>query len=98
MGVNINGVKNCVRAELQNFSTKGGSIVNAASVAGQEGVPFNSAYGASKAGVISLCKSVAKEVAPRNIRVNGESDLDSAQKLPLIQSQQSAPALLTPIS
>lgn len=48
----------------------GGSIVNAASVAGQEGVPFNSPYGASKAGVISITKSVAKEVGKQGIRIN----------------------------
>lgn len=70
MDINLNGVKNCMRAQLQNFSPSGGCIVNAASVAGQQGTPFNSAYAASKAAVISLTKSVAKEVAQDKIRVN----------------------------
>ncbi|KAK5447973.1 hypothetical protein LTS15_009472 [Exophiala xenobiotica] len=73
MGVNLAGVKNCMRAQLQRFSPRGGCIVNAASVAGQAGTPFNSAYAASKAAVISLTKSVAKEVGQDNIRVNAIS-------------------------
>ncbi|KAF5963276.1 hypothetical protein FCOIX_13900 [Fusarium coicis] len=70
VNINLNGVKNCTRAELRHFSPKGGSIVNASSKVAQEGAPFNSAYAASKAGVALLTKSVAKEVAEDNIRIN----------------------------
>lgn len=53
------------------MATKGGSIVNIASIAGLNGQPYLSAYGASKAASISLTRSMAKELAPMNIRVNG---------------------------
>ena len=47
-----------------------GRIVNVASVAGKEGNPNASHYSASKAGLIALTKSLAKEVATRNVLVN----------------------------
>ena len=47
-----------------------GRIVNIASVAGKEGNPNASHYSASKAGLIALTKSVAKEVATKGILVN----------------------------
>ncbi len=47
-----------------------GRIVNIASVAGKEGNPNASHYSASKAGLIALTKSLAKEVATRGILVN----------------------------
>jgi 2-dehydro-3-deoxy-L-rhamnonate dehydrogenase (NAD+) len=47
-----------------------GRIVNIASVAGKEGNPNASHYSASKAGLIALTKSLAKEVATRGIAVN----------------------------
>ena len=52
---------------------KNGRIVNIASIAGKEGNPLMSAYSASKAGVISFTKSLAKEVASHNIIVNAVS-------------------------
>ena len=47
-----------------------GRIVNIASIAGKEGNPNASAYSASKAGVVSLTKSLGKELAKTGIRVN----------------------------
>src|SRR4029077_8215532 len=47
-----------------------GRIVNVASVAGKEGNPNDSAYSASKAAVIALTKSLGKETATTDIRVN----------------------------
>jgi len=47
-----------------------GRIVNLASIAGKEGNPAQSAYSASKAGVIALTKSLGKELAKSEIRVN----------------------------
>jgi NAD(P)-dependent dehydrogenase (short-subunit alcohol dehydrogenase family) len=47
-----------------------GRIVNIASIAGKEGNPNASAYSASKAGVIGLTKSLGKELAKTDIRVN----------------------------
>jgi NAD(P)-dependent dehydrogenase (short-subunit alcohol dehydrogenase family) len=48
----------------------GGSIVNIATMAGYSGGPNICAYGASKAGLINLTKSMAQEWAPWNVRVN----------------------------
>ena len=47
-----------------------GRIVNIASVAGKEGNPNASHYSASKAGVIALTKSLAKELATKGVLVN----------------------------
>ncbi|KAJ9641013.1 hypothetical protein H2199_005681 [Coniosporium tulheliwenetii] len=57
-------------AGVRHFSKEGGSIVNAASIAGLMGRPNTSAYVASKHGVIGLTRSVAKETGVRGIRVN----------------------------
>lgn len=48
----------------------GGSIVNIASIAALNGTPGLIAYGAAKAGVVHLTKSLALQLAPRKIRVN----------------------------
>ena len=48
----------------------GGSIVNIASIAALNGTPGLMAYGAAKAGVVHLTKSLALQLAPRRIRVN----------------------------
>lgn len=59
------------RAVTQHMVQRGwGRIVNIASVAGKEGNPNASHYSASKAGVIALTKSLAKEVATKGVLVN----------------------------
>jgi 3-oxoacyl-[acyl-carrier protein] reductase len=59
------------RAITPHMSARGwGRIVNVASVAGKEGTPNASHYSASKAGLIALTQSLAKEVATQGVLVN----------------------------
>ena len=60
----------CRHVVQQMLKTGYGRIVNIASVAGKEGNPNASHYSASKAGLIALTKSLAKEVATKGILVN----------------------------
>ena len=69
--VNLNGLFYCNQTAIRAMEQTGyGRIVNIASVAGKEGNPNASAYSASKAGVIGFTKSLGKEVAKTDIRVN----------------------------
>lgn len=64
------GCKHGVRAMKQNPKPSGGSIINVSSVSGLRGQLGNGAYGASKAGVGLLTKTVAVENAALQIRCN----------------------------
>ena len=69
--VNLNGLFHCCREVVPWMRESGyGRIVNIASVAGKDGNPNASAYSASKAAVIALTKSLGKELADTQIRVN----------------------------
>ncbi|MDO6730761.1 SDR family NAD(P)-dependent oxidoreductase [Marinovum sp. 2_MG-2023] len=71
MNVNLNGIFHTCRAIVPHMQTGDyGRIVNISSMAGKEGNPNASAYSVSKAGVIGLTKSLGKELATSNIRVN----------------------------
>lgn len=71
MDVNITGLFFCCQALLPHMTERDyGRIVNIASVAGKDGNPNACAYSASKAGVIALTKSLAKEVAKTGVRIN----------------------------
>jgi NAD(P)-dependent dehydrogenase (short-subunit alcohol dehydrogenase family) len=71
MQINVFGTFNCCKAVVPAMLSGGyGRIVNLASLAGKEGTPNASAYSASKAAVIALTKSLAKELATRGIVVN----------------------------
>jgi len=84
---NLRGVLVCSQYGVRLMARSGGgSIVNIASIIGRFGNPGQSVYGASKAGVIGLTYSLAKEVAPKQIRVNavapGVIDTDMIAALP----------------
>jgi 2-dehydro-3-deoxy-L-rhamnonate dehydrogenase (NAD+) len=69
--VNLTGVFEVTRHVVPVMRHGGwGRIVNMASLAGKDGSPNLSAYSAAKAGVIAFTKSLGKELADTNIRVN----------------------------
>jgi NAD(P)-dependent dehydrogenase (short-subunit alcohol dehydrogenase family) len=71
VAVNLKGVvMGCKHAIPHMLARGGGSIVNTASVEGLMGRRVRAAYGASKAGVVLLTKSVAAQYGPRGIRCN----------------------------
>jgi 3-oxoacyl-[acyl-carrier protein] reductase len=69
--VNLKSAFNFIHAVTPiMFKQKGGSIINMSSVVGVSGNANQSNYSASKAGLIGLAKSIAKELGPRNVRAN----------------------------
>lgn len=85
--VNLTGTFNLVRAVTRTMmKQRSGAIVNLTSVVGEMGNAGQAAYAATKAGLIGLTKSVARELASRNVRVNavapGYVDTDMTQALP----------------
>ncbi len=83
---NLKGVFNFTKAACRPMmSQQSGKIVNIASVVGVVGNPGQANYVASKAGVIGFTKSVAKELASRNIQANciapGFIETDMTEKL-----------------
>ena len=74
MALNVTGPFYLCRAVMPHMRARGyGRIVNIASIAGKEGNPNMVAYSASKAALIGLTKSIAKEVASEGICVNAVS-------------------------
>jgi 3-oxoacyl-[acyl-carrier protein] reductase len=71
MNTNLKGVYLCSKAVTMGMMKKrAGKIVNLSSVIGLTGNAGQAAYAASKAGVLGLTKSLAKELSSRNIQVN----------------------------
>lgn len=72
MDTNLKGAWNFAKAALRVMlrQDSGGSILNISSISGSVGMPGQSNYSASKAGMIGLTKALAKEVASRQVTVN----------------------------
>lgn len=71
LDTNLKGVYNCTRAVTKiMMKQRSGKIINIASVVGLTGNAGQVNYAAAKAGIIGLTKSVAKELAARNITAN----------------------------
>ena len=68
--VNLTGTFLCTRAAAKLMVKRGGAIVNISSVVGLAGNIGQANYAASKAGIIGLTKTCARELAPRGVRVN----------------------------
>ena len=71
INTNLKGCFNMIKALSRNFiKRKYGKIINISSVSALMGLAGQANYSASKAGIIALTKSVARELASRNIRCN----------------------------
>ena len=71
INVNLKGTFNMIKHTYTHFMRKrAGRIVNVSSIVGLTGNAGQANYSASKAGVVGITKSIAKELAPRGITVN----------------------------
>lgn len=71
LDTNLKGVLSCTQAVLRSMiPRRQGKIINVTSVIGLVGFPGDTIYGASKAGIIGLTKSLARELAKYRINVN----------------------------
>lgn len=87
IAVNLKGTFNCTKALAKvMMKQRYGKIVSIASIIGIMGNAGQANYAASKAGIIGITKSVAKELASRNVNVNaiapGFIETDMTAKLP----------------
>jgi 3-oxoacyl-[acyl-carrier protein] reductase len=87
LGVNLKGAFLCSRAVSKvMIKQRSGKIINIASIVGLRGNPGQANYAASKGGLISLTKTLAKELGSRNVLVNaiapGFIRTDMTDKLP----------------
>lgn len=87
LDINLKGAFNCTKAVAKPMmKQRWGRIVNIASIIGIMGNAGQANYAASKGGIIAFTKSVAKELASRNINVNaiapGFIQTDMTKKLP----------------
>jgi 3-oxoacyl-[acyl-carrier protein] reductase len=103
---NLGGSFRCCRAVLPKMITRrAGSIVNVSSLTAVRGVAGQAAYGATKAGLIGMTKSLARELGKRNVRVNAvvpglvmtEMVADTpAEKLKELRAIEALPSGTTP--
>ncbi len=88
LGTNLRGMFRCAKAAATALKDAHGAIVNTASIAGLDTTGSSMAYGASKAGVISLTKNLARALAPQ-VRVNAVAPgfVTSAWELKALESR-----------
>lgn len=83
INVNLKGAFNCIKAFVP-LMKEGGHIINISSYSGLKGKAGQVAYSASKAALIGLTKTAAKEFAHKNIRVNAIAPGYMASKMGIL--------------
>lgn len=83
--VNLKGLFFLAAASIPHLAASGGSIVNLSSDAGLQGIAGAAVYSASKGAVTNLTRALARELAPRGVRVNAvcPGDVDT----PMLRAQ-----------
>jgi 3-oxoacyl-[acyl-carrier protein] reductase len=88
--VNVLGVFLAIQQAIKHFPSEGGSIVNISSIASKSPVPNSALYTSTKGAVDTLTLALAKELGPRNIRVNavapGYTDTEGNQRVGFVGS------------
>jgi 3-oxoacyl-[acyl-carrier protein] reductase len=89
---NVLGPILAIQEAVQHFPASGGSIINISSIASENPVPHLSLYSATKGAIDTLTLALAKELGPRNIRVNtvapGHTDTEGTRRMGLVGSEQ----------
>jgi 3-oxoacyl-[acyl-carrier protein] reductase len=98
---NVLGLLLTSKRAVRQFGEKGGCIINIGSVASTLTPPASSIYAASKSAVNGITRVLAKELGPRNIRVNsinpGVIDTEGARAMDSYEQVASAIKALTPL-
>ena len=98
LNINLKGAFNCIHAAARiMMKQRSGRIVNIASIIGLMGNAGQANYAASKAGLIGLTKSAAKELASRNVNVNAIAPGFIQTKMTDVLSDEVKDAMLTMI-
>jgi NAD(P)-dependent dehydrogenase (short-subunit alcohol dehydrogenase family) len=73
LAINLTGTFLFCKAALPHLLASGGNIVNTSSTSAIAGMPYGAAYGASKAGVMALTRTLAVEYGKKGLRANAVS-------------------------
>jgi 3-oxoacyl-[acyl-carrier protein] reductase len=96
LDINLKGTFLCTKAAIKPMmKQRSGKIINIASVIGQMGNAGQANYSASKGGVISFTKTIAKELGSRNIRVNAIAPGFIESKMTEVLSEEARAGLLS---